>query len=370
MSEATSELPAESEANPSPLASDKTAEVIRLLALVTLTAGLFALCAWLSVPLLPAITWGVALAILAWPMHLKIRRHVSRPGLAAALSTVAVVALILVPGLLVTYQLAREATSAAQRVSGDEAAAQIREKVVSIPGGKQVVKWFDRAGIDAEKEISQIIRSSTQGASDLVQGSATAALQFLIAVFILYHLFHDRAEFLGGLRDMLPLSVEESNFLMKRAADSVHANLYATVLTSLIDTVGFGFAFWMVGLPAPFLWAVVVFVLSLLPVVGSGLVWVPAAVYLALSGHWIGFTALVGWGLFTSIAIDNLLYARLAGGRMRMHEVPALIAFLGGLAVFGVSGVVLGPAAFAVTFALMEVWKRRMRGVSVSPSVS
>ncbi|SIO32629.1 Predicted PurR-regulated permease PerM [Singulisphaera sp. GP187] len=361
-----SERPADLEPNASPLGSAQTNEVIRLLALVGLTAGLFALCVWLSVPLLPAITWGVALAILAWPMHQGIRRKVARPGLAAALSTFAVVVVLLVPGLFVTYQLAREATSAARRVSGDEAAAQIRAKVGSIPGGKAVVKWFDRAGIDAEKEVRQIIRSSTQGASDFVQGSASAALQFLVAVFILYHLFHDRAEFLSGLQAMLPLSEPESDFLLKRAADSVHANLYATVLTSLIDTAGFGFAFWMVGLPAPFLWAVVVFVLSLLPVVGSGMVWVPAAAYLALSGHWGGFVVLVGWGLFTSIAIDNLLYARLAGGRMRMHAVPALIAFLGGLAVFGVSGVVLGPAAFAVTSALMEVWKQRMGGGSAA----
>lgn len=366
MSQATSELSTDLEPDQSVREPAKTVEVIRLLALVAWTAGLFALCIWLSVPLLPAITWGVALAILAWPMHQRIRHHVAPRWLAATLSTIAVVVLILVPGLFVTYQLAHEAASTAQQVSGKDPATEIRKKVVSVPGGEQVVGWIDRAGIDAEKEVRQIIRSSTQGASDFVQGSASAALQFLVTVFILYHLFHDRAEFLSGLRNMLPLSMEESNFLMTRAADSVHANLYATVLTSLIDTVGFGFAFWMVGLPAPFLWAVVVFVLSLLPVVGSGLVWVPAAAYLALSGQWIGFAALTGWGLFTSIAIDNLLYARLAGGRMRMHEVPALIAFLGGLAVFGVSGVILGPAAFAVTSALLEVWRRRLSGTPVA----
>ncbi len=193
-----------------------------------------------------------------------------------------------------------------------------------------MVQWFDRAGINAEKEVNAIIRSSTQGASDFVQGSATAALQFLVAVFILYHLFHDRAEFVSGLRNLLPSPLRKVISSSARAADSVHANLYASVVTSLIDTVGFGFAFWMVGLPAPILWAAVVFVLSLLPVVGSGMVWVPAAAYLALSGQWGSFVVVVGWGLFTSIAIDNLLYAKLAGGRMRMHEVPALIAFLGG----------------------------------------
>jgi len=354
-----SEVPCALKANPSPPESARTADVIRLAALVALTAGLLVLCVCLSVPLLPAITWGVALAILAWPLHRRIRQHVARRWLAAALSTLAVVVLILVPGLFVTFQLVREATEAAQQFRGNEA-PDIRSKAALIPGGKQVLGWFDRAGLDVQKEVGQIIRSSTRAATGFLQGSAAAALQFLVAVFILYHLFHDRAEFLSGLRDLLPLSEQESNFLMKHAADSVHANLYATVLTSVIDTVGFAVAFWMVGLPAPILWAVVVFVLSLLPVVGSGLVWVPAAAYLAMSGSWGGFAVVVTWGTFTSIAIDNLLYAKLVGGRMRMHEVPALVAFLGGLAVFGVSGVVLGPAAFAVTSAMMEVWKRRM----------
>jgi predicted PurR-regulated permease PerM len=161
------------------------------------------------------------------------------------------------------------------------------------------------------------------------------------------------------VRDLLPLSRSESDRVFSRAADSVHANLYATIITSLIDAVGGGLLFWVLGLPAPVLWSVVIFVLAILPVVGAGLVWVPAAAYLGMSGNWLGFTALVTWGVLTSILVDNLLYVRLAGDRMRMHAVPAMIAFLGGIAVFGVSGMILGPAIFAVTEAVVDVWKLR-----------
>lgn len=132
------------------------------------------------------------------------------------------------------------------------------------------------------------------------------------------------------------------------------------MITSLIDTAGFGLLFWLFDLPAPTLWTVVMFVLSLLPIVGAGLVWVPAVIYLAIGGQWLGAAAVLAWGLFTFLAINNALYARLAGTRMRMHPVPTLVGFLGGLMLFGVSGVILGPAAMAVTAALLKVWQGRL----------
>jgi predicted PurR-regulated permease PerM len=336
-----------------------TSGLSRLLALAALTAVLVGLCVLLSVPFLPAITWGVALAIIAWPMHCWIGCHVSRPSLAAALSTAAVVVVTLVPGLFVSYHLAREVGPVADQVQEESARGRLREKMAGIPGLAQVVEWMDRVDLDAEAEARKVIASYTRDVTGLVQGSVTAVIQFLVAVFILYYLFRDRAAFLNGVRDLLPLSRAESDRVFARAADSVHANLYATVVTSVIDATGGGLMFWALGLPAPVLWGVVIFVLSILPIVGAGLVWGPAALYLAMTGRWLAAAALVAWGVLSFLIVDNVIYVRLAGERMRMHDVPALIAFLGGLAVFGVSGMILGPAILAVTLAVVEVWKRR-----------
>jgi predicted PurR-regulated permease PerM len=142
------------------------------------------------------------------------------------------------------------------------------------------------------------------------------------------------------------------------------------VVTSLIDTAGGVLMFWVLGLPSPFLWGVVMFVLCLMPIVGAALVWLPASAYLALTSQWPQAAALVTWGVLTSVVVDNILYVRLAGERMRMHEVPALIAFLGGLAVFGVSGMILGPAILAVTVAILEAWKRRVSGTQAPVSAA
>lgn len=331
---------------------------LRLVALAVLTAALLGLCTLLAVPFLPAITWGVALAIMAWPIHRWVSRHVSRPTLAAALSSLAVILLILVPGFFVTYHLALEAGVAADHVQ-DSGDGTLRQRMAQVPAFRPVIAWMERVDLDVEEEIRKMVRAYTGDISSLAQGSVTAMIQFLVALFILFHLFRDRGAFTYGLRNLLPLSRAESDKVFARAADSVHANLYATMITSLIDATGGAIMFWLLGLPAPVLWGVVVFVLSVLPVVGAGLVWAPAALYLFLAGQWPQGLALLAWGFASFWVVDNIIYVRLAGERMRMHEVPAMIAFLGGLAVFGISGMILGPAIVAVTVALIEVWRRR-----------
>jgi predicted PurR-regulated permease PerM len=334
---------------------------MRLSVLIALTVILIGLSIALALPFLPAITWAVALAILAWPVHRWISRKVGRGSLAAGLSSALVAAVILGTGAFITYHIAKETASVAREM-GDGAAEDgaLREKAASIPIVGPALGWLERVGLDVQAGARAIVESYFQSTSGLAQGSVMAVVQFLLAMFILFYLFRDRDEFLDGLRDLLPLSKAESDLLMSRAADSVHATLYATVITSVIDSVAFGLTFWAAGVPAPVLWSVVMFLLSLLPVLGAGLVWVPATVYLVMNDNWPGAGGLIAVGVVTAVFVDNMLYARLAGGRMRMHNVPVLIAFLGGLAVFGMSGMILGPAILAVTESLLEVWKRRV----------
>lgn len=339
-------------------------EQIRLFVLASLTIGLLVSLVLLAVPFLPAITWAVALAILAWPVHRWISHRLSRRGLAAGISTAMVATTILVTSLFVTYQIARETADVALRMETAMPGGVIWDKVTSIAVLGRAVLWMERMGLDAQATASEIISTNVRRASTIAHGSLMGMVQFLLTMFILYYLFRDREKFLDGLRDLLPLSKAETDFLMARAADSVHATLYATVATSIIDSVVFGLTFWATGLPTPVLWSLVMFLLSLMPVLGAGLIWVPATAYLAVKGNWLGLITLVAVGLVTSTLVDNVLYAKLAGDRMRMHNVPVLIAFLGGLVVFGMSGMVLGPVILAVTEAMLELWRRRMAGLS------
>jgi predicted PurR-regulated permease PerM len=333
---------------------------LRPVALALLTLLLIGLCVYLAVPFRDALAWALALAIIAWPIHAWIGRHVPYRSLAAVLSTVAVLVLILVPGLFVTYELAQEATSAADRVKAESAGGVVRGSMEKTPGLRTVIEWSDRAGVDLDQSARQLVASYTQDAGTLIQGTTAALLQAAVALFVLYHLFRDRFDLTRSVRALLPLTRDETDQVFRQAAEAVRANLYANVLTSVVAATGGGIMFWLTGLPSPVLWAVVMFFLSLLPVLSSALVWVPAAVYLALIGHWPQAAALGTWGVVNSVVVDNLMYVWLAGHRMKLHQVPSLIAIMGGLYWFGMSGMVLGPAILAVTVAVLQVWHHRM----------
>jgi predicted PurR-regulated permease PerM len=336
-----------------------SADRFRVFALAAMTAVLLALCAALAIPFIPAVAWALALAIIAWPVHEWIARRVQRPGVAAALTMLLVVVVILVPGVFVAAQLASEAESATERAREEAAAGTIREKVAEAPGLGRVVAWMDRAGVDVEQEVRKVITGLTGDASAILRGSLAAILQAVVAVFILYHLLRDRSSLLAQVRGLLPLSRTECDRVFTGFSDSVYANLYATVITSVIDGLGGGLMFWALGLPSPVLWGVVMFFLSILPLVGTWLIWLPAAAYLGMIGRWPEALILLGWGAASSVVVDNVLYVRIAGDRMQMHQIPALLAFLGGLALFGASGMILGPAILAVTAAVLEVWRDR-----------
>lgn len=331
----------------------------RVAALAGLTLVGLAVCALVAYPFLPALAWAMALAVMAFPLHLWLARRVPNRNVAAALSTTVVVLLLLAPVLLVGGQLAREAAGATAKAEELARSGKVDAVAEKVPSGPWAVAWV-RQNVDVDAEARKLVGRLAGDAALLAQGSAWAFVQLLVCVFVLFFAFRDHRHMLDSVRDLAPLARDEADYLFTRVADAIHATVYATVLTALLQGATGGLVFWALGLPAPVLWGTVMFVLGVLPVVGAFLVWVPAAVMLALGDRFGAAAALVAWGLVMAGPVCNYTYAYLAGGRMRLHEVPVLIAFVGGLAVFGVSGMVVGPVVLAVTMGLMDVWRRRL----------
>lgn len=117
--------------------------------------------------------------------------------------------------------------------------------------------------------------------------------------------------------------------------------------------------FWLLGLPLPMVWGLVMGLLAIVPVLGAFVVWIPASLFLALDGSWGKAIILAAWGGLIVASIDNLLYPVLVGNRLKLHAIPALVGAIGGIFLFGASGLVLGPAAIVLTWALVEIVKSR-----------
>jgi predicted PurR-regulated permease PerM len=338
---------------------------MHLAALAILTASLLYFAYLVVEPFVPALAWAVALAVISYPGHARLRRWIANDTWAAAISTAVVVLIILIPALIVAGRLAREAPIAGQILKEQAENGKLREAALRLPYGEELVPWTENR-LDLGGITNSFVSLITRDASQLLQGSLWASLQALVTVFIVYFCFRDRDRLLRGVRSFIPLPPAETEEAFHRVDDSIHATVFGTIVTGLVQGTSGGLLFWLLGLPAPVLWGAIMFVLSVLPIVGAFVVWVPAAAILLAQDRYWSAIALVVWGLAMAGPIGNFLYACLAGGRMRLHPVPALLSFIGGLAVFGISGMILGPVIVVLAFELVQIWRRRAVPDSVS----
>ena len=341
-----------------PPVSEKRVKV-RSFGFVALTLLGVALCVYIAFPLLAPILWAMTLAIVVHPLHRRAERRFGPGSVAAGMVTAAVALLVALPFALVAVQLVFEAADLLGKVQSGEAARLWQESLARYPRVAELV-----ATIERRFDLKEMVGDWTGGAANLlrglVTGSVATATGWLIMIFILFFFLRDRERVLATVNRFLPLTPAESEELFKVTADTVHATVYGTLGVALIQGTLGGLVFWWLGLPAPLLWGAVMGVLSVLPVLGAALVWVPAAAFLAMQGQWSDAIILSAFGLIVIGLIDNLIYPLIVKGRIRLHAVPVFIAILGGLIVLGVSGIVLGPLLLALTDELVTLWRQRL----------
>jgi predicted PurR-regulated permease PerM len=327
------------------------------LVLIVATALAFYVCYRLALPFLPAVTWALALAVVAHPLHKMIAGRVKNPNAAAGLSVAVVAILIVTPAVFLVQQIVSQTSRGVQTLKAQTESGQLQAAVESNPQLSRALGWV-APNMDLRVASEWVANSVTPYLSTFVGGSLWTLAQFLITFFTLFYLLRDRRVLLKAVRSLLPLSQSEADRLFARVGDTVYATLYGTFSVSFVQGVLGGLMFWWLGLPAPLLWGVVMFLLSLVPVLGAPVVWIPAAAFLALSGSWGRALILAGWGIVVIGSIDNFLYPVLVGDRLRMHTLLVFFSVVGGLLLFGAAGLVLGPVAVVAT-TLVEVWRLR-----------
>ena len=329
--------------------------------LAAATALAFYVCYRLAYPFLPALAWALALAVVAHPLHEWIARRVKNNNIAAGLAVAIVAAALVAPATFVAQQLAREAVKGAQALGGEIEKGSWRASMEGSPRLAPALSWVE-GQVDLGAEIRRLADAVTSRVSSFVTGSIWALAELLITLFALFFFFRDRRAVLRTLRSLVPLSDAETDEVFARVADTIYATVYGTIVVAIVQGILGGLMFWWLGLPAPLLWGMVMALLAIVPVLGAFVVWVPAALYLALAGSWGKALILTAWGGIVVALIDNLLYPVLVGKKLRLHTLPVFIAIVGGIMLFGGSGLILGPVALALTVALVDVWRRRTAG--------
>jgi predicted PurR-regulated permease PerM len=307
------------------------------------------------------LTWALALAVLAHPLHSWIARRVHNPNVAAGLAVALVAIVLLVPTVFVVQTLVREVAAGMEAIAAQAESGEWQKAMDSDSRWGRTMRWLNER-LDLEGQLQRALPAGGSRLPSILTGSLWTVAELAITLFALFFFFRDSRRGLAVIRSLLPLNDEEADAVFARVDDTIHATIYGTVVVALVQGFLGGLMFWWLGLPAPVLWGTVMALLSLIPYLGSFLIWGPTAAYLALRGDWGRALILFGWGAIIVGLIDNLLYPVLVGARLRMHTLAAFVAIVGGVVVFGASGLVLGPLVMAITMALIDIWRRRTAG--------
>jgi predicted PurR-regulated permease PerM len=313
-------------------------------------------CLLIIRPFLSVIAWSSVLVITFHPVYQRLVQKTGRVSFSAFVSSVTVAAACVVPLLFIMAvaidQLLALGASLPQRLTDETG-------IMTGTPLRQAYQWLgDRLGLDGAA-IGTWFR---QHASEEVAGHTLAAAQdvvggvvsFVFVIFAMFLLFRDGDQIVARIPDLFPFERTRTEALLARARDVIYGSVYGVVVIAVVQGALCGGMFWILGIPSAALWGMVTVVTSVLPVIGTAGVWVPGAVYLAATGDWTRAIVLAVFGMAVISTVDNFLRPKLVGARVGLSELVMFFSLLGGLQVFGVLGIVLGPVLFAIAAAILD----------------
>jgi predicted PurR-regulated permease PerM len=318
-------------------------------------------------PFLKAITWAVILAILVYPLYAwLVERLRGRANLAAVIVIVVITLLVIAPGIELGRFLADETVSLVQSVRSllDE---EGKQEWLAKPWVQQMLSWWNTVSlglVDFKINWKELLVQSAQSSSTflvtqvrgIAQNVLAFAANFIVALLTLFFFLRDGAAFLNRLRRLLPMDPERQERLLSNIVDAVTAVVHGALVVAMVQGLLAGLAYWVLGVPFAVLWGVATAFTALLPIGGSTLVTVPATIYLFLQGETIRAIILLVWSLGIVGGIDNVLKPLLIGNRLGLPVLFLFFGILGGLALFGAVGLILGPVLFALLRALLDLY--------------
>jgi predicted PurR-regulated permease PerM len=340
----------------------ETSTLMERKAFLFLLVGVTLAFGWILLPFYGAVFWGMVLAIVFAPLYRRLLPRLRGSPNGAALATLAIILLIVIlPLALITSALLQEGMGVYRRIQTGEInfARYFEQVVAALPAWVGGV--LDRFGLgDMRAMQAKISAGATQGsqaiatrALDIGQNTLDLVVSFFITLYLAFFLLRDGAALARKIRDAIPLDAESKRNLMGKFTTVIRATVKGNVVVALAQGALGGLAFWFLGVHGAVLWATLMAFLSLLPAIGAALIWLPVALYLLVTGAvWQGI-GLIAWGTLVIGLVDNLLRPILVGKDIKMPDYLVLISTLGGMAVFGLNGFVIGPVIAAL---FMSTW--------------
>lgn len=348
---------------------------------LVLVVGTAALCFVVLRPFLTAIAWGTILAVALWPLWRGLKKMMPRrKTLAAVVFSISAGLVVLLPAFLLGKAIVNQASEAVTRIGEKLRAREVRSPgdLLAVPGVGKAIAWIhEKTGLSADelqaKGADFAARASTviaaQGGS-VALSFLDAILTFVLTLFLLFFLLVDGEDMAEAISDLIPIDDAERHRIVQSLGGMMESIFKGSLLCAVFQGACGGFSWLVAGLPSPVLAGVAMGILSLLPIGGTAIVWLPALIALFIQGRTGMAIFFVLWNvLVTSTLADNVLKPLLISGKDA--ELSTLVVFLGvfgGIPAFGILGVFIGPMALAVGVMVVRTLRALAREARVSGS--
>ena len=317
---------------------------------------------WVLSPFYGAAFWGAVFALLFRPLFLRLLKSMGNRNTLAALTTLCLVLIVVILPLgLIVVSLVQEATGLYERMQSGELkpALYLQEVYAALPAW--VLGTLDRFGLGNQGLILERLTASLSKASQVIatqavsigQNAFDVIISFFLMLYIMFFLLCDGEKLAGHFRNAIPLEEGIKQDLLQKFVTVISATVRGNVAMAALQGLLGGLALWALGIHAPLLWGTLMAFLSLVPAVGAALVWGPVVLYFMATGAVVKGVILLAFGTLVIGMVDNILRPVLVGKDTQMPDYVILVSTLGGIAIFGLNGFVIGPLVAAM---FMTTW--------------
>jgi len=320
---------------------------------------------WVLSPFYGAVFWGAVFAIVFAPLHARLLRGMpTRRTLTAALSLLFILLLVIFPLGLLSALLVQEAGLVVQRVQSGELSLSLYFQQIFAALPDWATGLLGRFGLtDMDLVQERMVASLKQGsqffatqALNIGQNTFDFLMSFFIMLYLLFFFLRDGSALARRMTDTLPLEGDIKRDLSGKFITVIRATVKGNIVVAMVQGALGGLIFWILGIHAPVLWGTLMAFLSLLPAIGAAIVWLPVAIYFLATGAVLNGLLLAAFGVLVIGLVDNVLRPLLVGKDTKLPDYVVLMSTIGGMALFGLNGFVIGPVIAAMFIAAWDLF--------------
>lgn len=333
------------------------------IAFLALMAGATLIFLYLLKPLFFPIFWAAVIAGISRPLYFRINDAIKHPTLSLTVFFLLLILVIMIPLTGLGVMIFNESVELYQLVKPQEkgmnpSLQRIIDALTDNDFAKLALVNKDLLVSKATEAIRSIANYLLIHLKNITQNTLGLIVQFGIMLYTLFYFIRDGKKFVSMTGKFLPIDEEKRLFLFERFIAAARSTLKATLVIGGVQGMLGGLTFWITGVKGAFIWGSLMILMSIIPVVGCAIIWVPAGIIMLVLGHiWEGILILAV-GILLISTVDNLLRPVLIGRDVEMHPLLIFLSTIGGISLFGFSGFVIGPVVTALLIALWDMYEK------------